>query len=203
VDEFWTEAEIAFRAKAAGVVRGLDDDDAGGLETALRDLEISDGAALSRRVSFLDEAARRDPRLGGRALAAIASSIAVDPAERAACLLGRLAGTAAYVFEAGTRAAKERGFFSSILMDFREAQERLASLISGADLARFGACRLCRLIERGERDRAGREAAGLLTRAAAFDAEVRSVAAFLLGPEWAGAPAPLDNAPAADERTVP
>lgn len=203
MDAFWTEAEKAFRARAANLIRDLIDTDAGGLEAALRGLEPPDGAPLSGRVSLLDEAARRDPRIGDRALAVIAPEAALDPAERAACLLGRLAGTAAYVFEAGTRAAKERGFFSSALMDFREVQERLASLVSGADLARFGACRLCRLIERGERDRAGREADGLLARAAAFDAEVRSVAAFLLGPEWAGTPALLASRPAADERTVP
>jgi hypothetical protein len=202
VDEFWTESENAFRARAAGLVRHLHEADAGDLAAALQELGLSADASLSGRVSLVDEASRRDPRLGDRALEAMASSIAPDPAARAACILGRLAGTAAYVFEAGARAAKERGFFSSILMDFREVQERLALLVTGADLARFGACRLCRLLERGERDRAAREAAGLLARAAAFDAEVRSVAAFLLGPERAGTLAPLENIPSADERTI-
>lgn len=201
MDEFWTEAENAFRSRASGLFRGLADPDTSSAESALAELwPVADGP-LSGRVAILDEAARRDPRLGGGLLARLAAARPLEPAELTACSLGRLAGTADHVFEAGTRAARERGFYSSILMDFREVQERLAGLVSGAELARLGACRLCRLLERGDRDRAGRESEALRARAAGLDAEIRSVAAFLLGPDGAGTLPPLGGYPASDERT--
>lgn len=202
MDEFWTEAENAFRARAAGLCRVLDDPEAAGVDAALDELWRAAGASLSGLVAVLDEAAHRDPRLGDRLLARAAPGLALEPAVHTACVLGRLAGTALHVFEAGTRVAQERGFYSSILMDFREVQERLAALVSGAALARFGACRICRLLQRGDSVRAGREAEGLRVRASALDAEIRSVAAFLLGPGWTLAPAPLDAFLSADERTA-
>ncbi len=201
MDVFWTEAENAFRSRASGLLRGLADPDPASADGALAEIWPAADGPLSGRVAILDEAARRDPRLGGELLGRLAAARALAPAELTACVLGRLAGTADHVFEAGTRAAQEKGFFSSILMDFRKVQEQLAGLVSGAELARLGACRLCRLLERGDRDRAGREAAGLAARAAGLDAEIRSVAAFLLGPAWTEALAPLGGFPTADERT--
>lgn len=203
MDEFWTEAENDLRSRASGLLRGLAGPGQASAEGALAELRSAADESLSGRVAILDEAARRDPRFGDGLMARLAASRPLEPAELTACLLGRLAGTADHVFEAGTRAAREKGFFSSILMDFRKVQERLAGLVSGAELARFGACRLCRLLERGDRDRAGRESGALRARAAVFDAEVRSVAALLLGPDWAAGLAPFETISTADERTTP
>jgi hypothetical protein len=86
-------------------------------------------------------------------------------------------------------------------MDFREVQERLAGLVSGAELARLGACRLCRLLERGKTERASLESGAFSARAAALEAEVRSVAGSLLGSSWAADRLPADEAPTANERT--
>ncbi len=215
MDGFWTEAEAAFRRSAAEYFRRRPDPcPAGaGAEPAeiWRELRAASGPgaktpspcdALSGRVSVCEEASSRDPRLG-RELAAwrgATSTGPADPLEDLACRLGRSAGTAAHVAEAGTRAARERGAFSSSLMGCREVQESLAGLVSGAGLVRFGACRLCRLIERGERGRADREAAGLEALARALAADTRSVAHSLLGDAWAEAHIPADDFPTPGER---
>jgi hypothetical protein len=216
VDEFWTAEEKAFRDRAARFFQDLPDrpmNDAlkspgevwRGLEAAA-DGEARAAAVpasrLGRRVAVLDEAARRDPRLGAELLAWLERSVLLDPPGRAACELGRLAGTAAHVFAAGTVAARERGFFSSILMDFRAVQERLAGLVAGAELARLWACRLCRLLERGDVTAAGRETACLQARAPALAADIRSVARALLGPDWSGDRLAAAG-PSEDERTRP
>ncbi|HMA53766.1 MAG TPA: hypothetical protein VKT17_04865, partial [Acidobacteriota bacterium] len=140
-------------------------------------------------------------RLGRDLLAGPAAVAAPDPVAKTACRLGRAAGAAAHVLEAGALAARERGYYSSSLMDFREVQERLAGLIAGAGLARLGACRLCRLLERGEADRAALESGALGARAAALEAEVRSVAGTLLGQSWVDARLPADEDPTTSERT--
>ena len=174
--------------------RDLDGSPAGGGEAA------GPGDRLSRRVSILEEAARHDPRLG-RDLLVWRAAAPLDPVEEIACRLGRAAGAAAHVLEAGAMAARERGYYSSSLMDFREVQESLAGLVSGAELARLGACRLCRLLERGETDQAALESAALDARAAALAADLRSVAGSLLGPSWVDARLPADEGPSAIERT--
>jgi len=201
MDEFWTAEETAFRSRAAAFFGGLP---APGAARPLEEIwaEVARqapgddtdgfpaGSKLSGRVSVLDEAARRDPELARGLLTWLESAAPLDPSQRAACELGRLAGTASHVFAAATAAARERGYFSSILMDFRAVQEKLARLMAESELARFGACRLCRLLERGDTISAGRETAGLEARAAALAGEIRSVAAELLGPSWAAARLP-------------
>ena len=214
MDEFRTGTEAAFRRNAADYFRRIPDPGPSGSLTPpdaiWRDLDGSaaggedaggPGGRLSRRVSILEEAASHDPRLG-RDLFARRAAARLGPVEEIACRLGRAAGAAAHVLEAGTLAARERGYYSSSLMDFREVQERLAGLVSGAELARLGACRLCRLLERGESDRAVLESEALDARAAALEAEVRSVAGALLGPSWVDARLPADEAPTANERTL-
>lgn len=124
-----------------------------------------------------------------------------DPLKAVALRGERLAATADRVVEAGARAARERGAFSSSLMGCREVQESLASLVAGADLVRLGACRLCCLLERGERDRAGLESKSLDVRAGALAEEARAVASALLGEPWAQATLDADGGPSADERT--
>jgi hypothetical protein len=126
---------------------------------------------------------------------------APDPLEEMAGRLGRLAGIAAGVVEAGARAARAQGVYSSSLMGCREVQERLAGLVCGAELVRLGSCRLYRLLERGDRDRAGRESIGLAARARAFRADLVAVAGILLGEPWVEANIPADDLPSRDERT--
>lgn len=216
MEGFWTEDEAAFRRSAAEYFRRRPDPDpaaaGAGPAEIWRELREASGPAattpspcdaLSGRVAVCEEASSRDPRLG-RELAACRSAASAgpaDPLEDLACRLGRSAGTAAHVAEAGALAAREQGAFSSSLMGCREIQESLAGLVSGAGLVRFGACRLCRLLERGERARADREAAGLEARARALAADTRSLARSLLGEAWAEARLPADDFPTPRERT--
>jgi hypothetical protein len=86
-------------------------------------------------------------------------------------------------------------------MGCREVQESLASLVAGADLVRLGACRLCCLLERGERDRACLESERFDVRAGELAEEVRAVASALLGEPWGHAALDADGGPSADERT--
>lgn len=213
MDEFRTGTEAAFRKTAADYFRRIPDvDPAGSLtppDAIWRDLAGPPagggdtgcpGGRLSRRVSILEEASRHDPRLGHDLFVRRGES-PLDPAEETACRLGRLAGTAAFVLEAGANTAREQGYYSSSLMDFRQVQERLAGLVSGAELARLGACRLCRLIERGETERAFFESKALQARAASLEAAIRSVAGSVLGPSWVAALLPSGAGPTPDERT--
>ncbi len=212
MDEFRTGAEAAFRTTAADYFRRIPDPGPAGLragpDAIWRELDGSPhggegpGSAcgpLSRRITILEEAARLDPRLG-RDLFDRHAGASLDPVEETACRLGRAAGAAAHVLAAGALAAREQGFYSSSLMAFREVQERLAGLLSGAALARLGACRLCRLLERGETERAALESGALGARAAALEAEVRSVAGSLLGSSWVDARLPSDEVPTVNER---
>jgi hypothetical protein len=215
VDEFWTAAESAFRARAGVFFRDLPNPSLSGdprsfeeLWRGLDGLAAEDAvprpvtaAPLSGRVSILDEASRRDPRLGRELLASLESAGPLAPPQRAACELGRQAGTAAHVIAAGTDAARERGYFSSILMDFRVVQERLAGLVAGAALARLSACRLCRLLEKGDTITAGRETPGSEAQARALAADIRAVAGSLLGPSWTAVRLAAGDGPGAAERT--
>ncbi|MBN2266202.1 MAG: hypothetical protein JW775_10355 [Candidatus Aminicenantes bacterium] len=114
--------------------------------------------------------------------------------------LGRLAEAADIVVEAGSRAARARGAYESSLMGCREVQERLAGLICGAEVVRYGSARLDGLLEQGARDRAGRECAGLAARARALRADLAAVARALLGEAWVEANLPADDFPRPDER---
>jgi len=215
LDEFWTAAEMDFRARAAELFRNLPDpstpEPARLPEEIWRELDALaleetdpipvSAAHLSGRVSIFDEASRHDPRLGHELLAWFERSHNLDPAGWTACELGRLAGTASHVFAAGTAAARERGYFSSILMDFRMVQERLAGLHAGSELARLGACRLCRLLVKGDTIAAGRETSGLAAWARTLEADVRSVSGSLLGPEWTQNRLAASNSPFPEERT--
>jgi hypothetical protein len=206
VDAFRTEAETAFQRRAAeyfGRMAGPEREaGAPPPERIWADLDGEDvPGRLDRRVSILEEAASRDPRLGRELLDWRLSAERPDLPEETACRLGRLAGTAAHVHRAGTAAARERGAFASSLMGCREVQESLAGLVSLADLARLGACRLCRLLEQGEAERAGRESELLRARAEALAADVRSAAQALLGEDWAARYLPA-GAPRPDEERM-
>jgi hypothetical protein len=126
-----------------------------------------------------------------------------DPLKAVALRWGGLAGTADLVVEAGARAARERGDFSSSLMGCREVQERLAGLIAGAELVRLNAGRISLLLERSERDRAALEAAPLDARAGELAAATRAVALSLLGEAWVRTHLDEGGGPSADERTRP
>jgi hypothetical protein len=207
MDEFWTADEAAFRKRTADYFRRRGKPRAScaaacfeSIWTDLHGASGADGAVspprcrLSGSISIIEEAACQDPKLG-RELFEWRAAAPLDPVEELACRLGRLAGTATYVLESGAGAARERGSFSSSLMGCREVQESLAGLVSGAAIMRLGSCRLCRLLERGERDRAVRESAMLDARARALAADVRSAARLLLGDPWVEANIPADDRP--------
>lgn len=221
MDAFLTEAEGTLRRAAAGHFKRLADPRAPGaaepldeilnrLLTQADDPVVADarGAGLSAsvrvaaRVSILEAAAARDPRLARRILGCSPAAAGHDPLEGTVLRLGLLAGTADHVLEAGLRAARERGAFASSLMGCREVQESLAGLVAGAELMRLGACRLCRLLDRREEARAEAEAVRLLAGARALAGDVRAVAISLLGPAWVTEHLPEDDPVPADERTT-
>jgi hypothetical protein len=88
-------------------------------------------------------------------------------------------------------------------MGCREIQESLAGLASGAEWLRFGACRLCRLIERDDRVMAQAEAARLRAKAREIAGDVRAVALSLLGAPWVAENLAAADALSANERTRP
>jgi len=151
VDAFWTEDEAASREKAARYFRDLtaltqaEAAAPGAIWTDLEGALENEGAVWSRpgrlagRMALLEAAARHSPGLGRDLLAWRAAAAPLDPLEGSVLRLGRLAGTAAHVLEAGVRAAREQGAFSSSLMGCREVQESLAGLLTGAGLVRLGA----------------------------------------------------------------
>ena len=212
MDAFWTEDEAASREKAARYFRDLtaltqaEAAAPGAIWTDLEGALENEGAVWSRpgrlagRMALLEAAARHSPGLGRDLLAWRTAAAPLDPLEGSVLRLGCLAGTAAHVLEAGVRAAREQGAFTSSLMGCREVQESLAGLLTGAGLVRLGACRLCRLLEKGERDRASRESSGLDGPAAELEAGIRSVARALLGGAWVAANLAFDGTPV-DERT--
>ena len=212
MDAFWTEDEAASREKAARYFRDLtaltqaEAAAPGAIWTDLEGALENEGAVwshpgrLAGRMALLEAAARHSPGLGRDLLAWRTAAAPLDPLEGSVLRLGCLAGTAAHVLEAGVRAAREQGAFSSSLMGCREVQESLAGLLTGAGLVRLGACRLCRLLEKGERDRASRESSGLDGPAAELEAGIRSVARALLGGAWVAANLAFDGTPV-DERT--
>ncbi len=189
MNAFWTEEEGAFREFARARFRA-------GREAGVTAApEVPPGLGLGGLAVLVEEAARLDPGLGrelaGRRRGPAGEDALVDGILR--CALS--AGVSAHVLEAGARAARERGAFASSLMGCREAQESLAGLASGAELMRLGACRLCRLLERGDRGRAAEETGRLLAAAAALAADVSAVATSLLGAAWAAANLPPDGLP--------
>lgn len=192
MDAFWTVEERAYR----GAVRDR-------LRRNGRAMSLPAPRTLPEMAALVDEAARHEPRFGLDLVRETRARAGPDAVAEAILGHAWLAGAAAHVLEAGTSAARERGDFASSLMGCREAQDRLAGLASASELLRLGTCRLCRLVERGERDRAGTESARLLGPARALDGDVRAVAASLLGPAWVQANLPADGPTSNDERTTP
>ena len=191
MDAFWTEEQTTLRRKARDYFRRH-------VSTPpmsnRRDLEISrdgDGfpvfsgsAGVSEGVLIIEEASCYRPRLGLDLMKRRLSGEAGSSPEERLFRLARIVGTAAYVFEAGAREARDRGFFESSLMGCRELQEGLAGLACRVEILRLGACRICHLLERGERDRGEAESVPLYKKALALVCEARSVALGLLGEVW-------------------
>jgi hypothetical protein len=198
VDAFWTEEQTTLRRKARDYFRREGEALCRGVSrpslSILRDLGISpagDGfpafsgsAGVNEGVLIIEEASLYRPRLGLDLMKRWLSGQAGSSPEIRLFRLARIVGTAAYVFDAGAREARDRGFFESSLMSCRELQEGLAGLASGVEVLRLGACRLCYLLARGERDRGEAESVLLYEKALALGREARSVAINLLGEAW-------------------
>lgn len=195
MDAFWTEEQTAFRKRTREYFRLKGEVLCRSVLTPsmsiLRDLGISpDGdefpafSGVSEGVLIIEEASFFRPRLGRDLMKRWMSGKAGSAPEERLFRLARIAGTTAYVFEAGARAARDRGVFASSLMGCRELQEGLAGLASGVELLRLGACRICHLLARGERARGEAELAPLYEKALTLGREARSVALGLLGEVW-------------------
>ena len=198
MDAFWTEDQTTLRRKARdyfcregeALCRGASKPS----PSILRDLGISPGsdgfpafsgsAGVIEWVLIIEEASVYRPRLGLDLMKQWISGEAGSSPEKRLFRLARIVGTAAHIFEAGVREARDRGFFESSLMGCRELQEGLAGLASGVEILRLGACRICYLIARGERDQAEAESVPLYEKALALGREARSVALRLLGEVW-------------------
>jgi hypothetical protein len=198
VDAFLTAAENDLRRRAREYFRSIPGSSGLGenasWERILRDLDgredraaVRPAALLSETVAIIEGAASCDPGLARGLLPRCTGSRTADPVGDRLCAFARLTGAAAHVLEAGARTARERGVFASSLMGCREVQESLAGIAWGAELLRLGTCRVLRLLDRGEPDRAEAESARLLGRAAVLARETRSVALSLLGEAWVGA----------------
>jgi len=215
MDAFRTDAEIAFRRKAREfLVREPESCPTETVTAAGRiwrdllgfpgrggGLDEAGCPALNKEVLAIDEASCHDPRLG-------LDLIQKRPAARDSYVeellhLAGMAGAASHVFAAGTRAARTQGLFLSSLMGFRDVQERLAGLVSGAELLRLGTIRLCRLADRGGPERGERELELLRAKGRALVQEARSLALDLLGEDWTRAHLPEDGPPPGPERTQP
>jgi hypothetical protein len=195
VDAFWTEEQTTLRRKARDYFHREGEALCRGVFTPslsiLRDLGISPGgdgfpasSDVSDGVLIIEEASLYRPRLGLDLMKWWLSGKAGSSLEMRLFRLAGIVGTAAYVFEAGAREARDRGFFESSLVGCRELQEDLAGLASGVEILRLGACRLCHLWARGERDRGEAESVPLFEKALALGREARSAALGLLGEAW-------------------
>jgi hypothetical protein len=215
LDAFRTDAEIAFCRK----VREYFVRECGSIRSGIRpsaariwrDLLAFPGpegppggmpcTQLSQVVMVVDEASCRDPRLGLDLLRRASPGARPGPREEKLLRLAGTAGAAAHVYEAGSRAARDLGFFSSSLMGFRDVQERLAGLVAGAELLRLGLIRACHIVGRGDPERTEAEIEALLERGRSLSREARSLALELLGEDWTREHLPQDGPPPADERT--
>ncbi len=216
MDAFLSAAENDLRRRAREYFRSHPD--TSGLEERLswekirRDLaggETRDEAVdlpavlLGETVAIIEGAASCDPDWARGLLSRCNASRTADPVGDRLCAFARLAGTAEYVLEAGARSARERGAFASSLMGCREVQESLAGIAWSAELLRLGTCRVLRLLDRGEPDRAEAESTRLLDRAAALARDTRSVALALLGDDWAGVRLAGEDLSPTEERKRP
>jgi alkylation response protein AidB-like acyl-CoA dehydrogenase len=136
----------------------------------------------------VEEVSSVSPRFGQ----ALASTGVAKPRRYAsAAVASKLAwtmGTAAHVLEACYRAAREKGLFESTLMDFREAQARLAAARCGLEAVRLFAYRVFQLLDGNGRPRGEEELGPALARALVTSDEVRALASALFGRTWIGPP---------------
>ena len=217
MDAFWTEEQTTLRRKARDYFRREGEALCRGVSTPSmsirRDLgifpdgdgfpAISGSSGVSEGVLIIEEASFYRPRLGLDLMKRWLSGEAGRSPEERLFRLARIVGTAAHVFEAGAQEARDRGFFETSLMGCREIQEGLAGLASGVEILRLGACRLCHLLERGERDRGEAESVHLYEKALALGREARSVALGLLGEAWTRDNLPGDEFSSEYERNRP
>lgn len=205
MDEFWSAEQMSFRRKAHDYFlrQGLSLSSGIDVTPAMifGDLGSAPGpATLSQAVLIIEEASLLSSRLGRDLLRRRAFRGPEGPTEDRLCHLASMAGTAAHVFEAGARAARARGLFASSLMGCREVQESLAGLASGVEILRLGICRVCHLLDRGERERGEAESTVLYEKARVLLHDARSVAAGLLGEAWITDNIDGDASPSRNER---
>lgn len=214
MDAFQTEEMKAVRRKARDCFKRGGAFTSGDLtslaDRVWRDLGISpvgDGfpafsgsAGVSDGVLIIEEASFYRPRLGLDLMRRRLSGEAASSPEERLFRLARIIGTAAHIFEAGALAARDKGLFASSLMGFREVQESLAGLVSGVETLRLGACRVCHLLDHGERERGGAESIQLYDKALTLERDALSLALGLLGEAWTKDNIPEDESPSEHER---
>jgi len=118
-------------------------------------------AGLLDRALVIEEISAASPELGQTLLPAAGGRDA-RPGTEAGAAAGEAAwtiGAAAAVLVSCLRAAREKGFFESTLMDYQKIQSDLAGALSSLEAARLQAYRALRLLDRGDLDR-GREELG-------------------------------------------
>lgn len=217
MDAFRMDAEIAFRRKAREYLVRESVPSPASLPSAAariwRDLlAVPDQAGppgkggcfpLNKEILIVDEASCRAPRLGLELMRRKIAGDTSGPQGENLLRLAAMAGAAVHAFDAGVRAARARGIFSSSLMGFRDVQERLAGLLAGAELLRLGTLRASRLVARGDAERAAAELGPVLEQGRSLVLAARSLGLELLGEDWTREHLPEDGPPGSNERMQP
>ena len=204
MDAFLTEEMKAARRRARTHFLRLAEESTGDVFGPAADMwrALEPGpAGLGARAVIIDEIAAFRPRVGLGMLDNLPTGETVGSAGEKLLHLARLAGTVAHVFAAASRAALEKGFFSSALLGFRDVQMRLAGLVSGVETLRLGTCRVGHLLDRGDSARAGAEVDGFLAHARSLVREAGELALGLLGEGWLRNNLPGDDPFLKDERS--
>jgi alkylation response protein AidB-like acyl-CoA dehydrogenase len=134
---------------------------------------------------IIEEVSCASPRLG-QALLAFWNNKSQDPPGTggSAALTAWSTGAATAIYEACLKAAREKGFFESALMDHQQVQMDLADLLSGLEAARIQTYRALHLIDQGKRERGEDELRRASSLAGRTHERAKTLAAALLGETW-------------------
>jgi hypothetical protein len=133
---------------------------------------------------IVDELSSASPQLGQAFLAGWTPSRPASGPELSAAATAWDLGTASAAYGACLKAARERGYFGSTLMDHQRVQMDLAGLLAGLETARLQAYRALRLIDRGRGDRGEGELERARQLAARTREAAEALARTLIGEDW-------------------
>ncbi len=146
---------------------------------------ITEGeSTLLGPVLVLEETSSHSPRLGRVLSRRMGPALGGRPGGRVAAAAAESIGSSVFVLEACTRAARDKGMFSSVLMEAGRVQQDMADFTLSLESLRFEIYRSLLLLERGETGQGGAELERAAERAAALREGILRLASGLLGEEW-------------------